>query len=88
VDIVLLACTHYPALRAASEQAVGPKALIVDPANAASVMVRRILLERAGGRSIKRARDAFFVTDSPKSFRQASIVFSGLAVGRVNKVAL
>ncbi len=45
-DVVVLGCTHFPALRAAVEHVAGPSVAVVDSGAAVALQTRRVLTER------------------------------------------
>jgi glutamate racemase len=51
VDVVVLACTHYPVLRDLIEQVMGPGVTVIDPAPAVAAQAARVARARgaAGG---------------------------------------
>lgn len=53
VDVIVLACTHYPALTSVIAEVAGPDVMIIDPAGAVARQVRRVAdaLSVAGGDS-------------------------------------
>jgi glutamate racemase len=46
VDVVVLACTHYPALRETIERVMGPGVTIIDPAPAVAAQTARVARAR------------------------------------------
>ena len=67
---LLLGCTHYPLLRAAIQQEIGPDVLLIDPAHACAAKTRALLEEN----NLLNPQTAsphyqFFVSDDPGKFR-------------------
>lgn len=55
IDVLVLGCTHFPAMRDAFAQVVGPDVAIIDSGAAIARQTRRVLTERAWLRSEGRA---------------------------------
>lgn len=83
-DTVVLACTHFPHLRAWFEAALGPDVRIVDPGAACAQDAVRLLarLEPApSGLS-------FEVSGDPAAFASSATLLSGVKIDDVRKVVL
>ncbi len=80
-DVLVLGCTHFPALRPVIERYVGPATAIVDSASttAADVMVllarRGLLRERAAGGALE-----LLATDGVERFARVGARFLGEAI--------
>lgn len=84
LDVLLLGCTHYPILRTAIEQVVGPKVLVIDSAQQTAQDVARRL--RAAGTLRKLRPDrrrgsmTCYVSDDPERFALLAGRFLGEAI--------
>lgn len=69
IDQLVLGCTHYPFLRPAIEQILGPDVAIIDPAPAVARQTGRVLAQRRlqNGRA-GAARHLFFTSSPVKPF--------------------
>ncbi len=89
LDTLVLGCTHYPLLRAAIAEAVGPTVQLVDSAEATAAEVARVLGEkgllavRSGG-----ATHDYFVTDVPARFAEVGARFLGRAIPSAEQIDL
>jgi glutamate racemase len=89
-DCLVLGCTHFPVLRAAISEAVGPRFALVDSAETtarvvAAQLAARGLLRRSpepSGESTGRhaGRCRFLATDAPARFARVGAVFTGEAL--------
>lgn len=69
VDVLVLGCTHYPFLRPAIEQVVGPGVEVIDPAPAVARQVRRVLARQGLFNPQQgRGRHVFYTSGSAESF--------------------
>ena len=88
IDTLVLGCTHYPLLRAAIAQVMGPAVALVDSAEATAEAVEVLLrargLLRAGGEGQQR----YFVTDLPDRFGEVGARFLGRPVVGAEQVDL
>ncbi|MEJ2503468.1 MAG: glutamate racemase, partial [Gemmatimonadota bacterium] len=81
VDVVILGCTHYPLLRATLERVMGPTVRLVDSGLETARAVERILDERGLRRTGPTPPEhAFFVSDSPRRFRDMGRRFVGRGI--------
>ncbi len=64
VDQLVLGCTHYPFLRRAIEEIVGPGVEVIDPAPAVARQVKRVL-ESVGRRRFMGPGERLFYTTGP-----------------------
>lgn len=69
VDVLVLGCTHYPFLRPAIEQVVGPGVEVIDPAPAVARQVRRVLARQGLFNPHQgRGRHVFYTSGLAESF--------------------
>ena len=88
-DTLVLGCTHYPLLKDAIGNVVGPGVRLVDSAEATAEAAERLLAERgllaaAGARGSHR----FFVTDLPERFAEVGARFLERPIERAELVDL
>lgn len=87
VDVLVLGCTHYPVLKDAIAQIVGPKVRVIDSAD----QCVQDVTQRLRARGLARADESpdaggrlgalrTFVTDDPLRFRQLASRFLGVEV--------
>jgi glutamate racemase len=87
VDVVVLGCTHYPLLRPTLEKVMGPAVRLVDSGEETARAVERILDDKALRRRASTPPEhAFFVSDSPRKFRDMGRRFVGDLVSSVAHV--
>lgn len=89
IDTLVLGCTHYPLLRGAIAEVVGPSVALVDSAQAtAQVVVERLTDEGLLAQRSGTPEHDFFVTDIPDRFCEVSERFLGARVTRAEQVDL
>lgn len=86
VQGILLGCTHYPLLRAAIQQEIGPDVLLIDPAHACAEKTRALLEEK----NLLNPQTAsphyqFFVSDDPAKFRLHGRTFLDFPLDHVSQ---
>jgi glutamate racemase len=85
-DCLVLGCTHFPVLRAAIAEAVGPRVTLVDSAEttarvvAAQLAARGLLHPRSVPAGPSAGRCRFLATDAPARFARVGAVFTGEAL--------
>lgn len=85
-DTLVLACTHYPLLRATIERAVPREVRVIDSAEVTAQQVA-VQLGSAGGSALC-PQVEFFATDSVTKFRELGTQFLGQAIPAVRLVDL
>lgn len=88
IDALILGCTHYPLLRPAIADYVGPSVRIVDSAEETAGEVRRLLRENGLLRPRGHGAASFFVTDAVQRFLQVGERFYGASVASAVRVVL
>ena len=88
IDSLILGCTHYPLLRSAIADFIGPAVRIVDSAEETAVEVRQVLREQGLLRPRGRGAASFFVTDAVQRFLQVGERFYGASVASAVRVVL
>jgi len=90
VDTVVLACTHYPLLKALAQSVLGPEVVLVDSAQNAAAALARVLvaqgLEAAPGAGP--GRITICTTDVPAQFTRLAERFLGGSVGELRQVSV
>jgi len=90
VDTVVLACTHYPLLKALAQRVLGPDVVLVDSAqNAAATLARE--LKKAGLNRPARTESGHATicsTDVPAQFLRLAERFLGEKIGAIQQVAV
>lgn len=87
IDTLVLACTHYPLLKATLKQVMGTDIAMVDSATETAVAVSRTL-ERSGLTTDPEARPEhrFFVSDHPAKFIAVGEMFLGRKMQSVERI--
>jgi glutamate racemase len=89
--VLVLGCTHFPALKHTIAKVVGPDIRLVDSAEATAKAIEKILREknmlRASG---AKPAHTFLATDAPDRFARVGEIFLGTPIdpGRVELVDL
>jgi len=80
-DCLVLGCTHFPVLKKAIREVVGPEIAIVDSAATTARAVEAILIsgDLARDRSAAGER-TFLVTDAPERFARVGKIFLGASI--------
>jgi glutamate racemase len=89
MDTLVLGCTHYPLLKGAIANVVGPKVRLVDSAEATAEIAERLLTERnllAPSSAV--ARHRYFVTDLPERFAEVGARFLERPIDKAELVDL
>ncbi len=89
IDTLVLGCTHYPILKKAIQEVMGPSVTLVDSALETAYEAQKLLASRSLLRSESpRPLRKFFVTDAPDSFRKIGERFLPHALGDIERVVL
>jgi len=88
LDTLVLGCTHYPLLKDAIAQVMGPQVVLVDSAEATANAVAQLLSERDLLRTAEPVPPRFFVTDLPERFAAVGARFLGRSVEHAEQVDL
>lgn len=88
--VLVLGCTHYPALKDVIAGVVGPEVTLVDSAAITADVVARLLEERGLAASESPGAHRFYCTDAPDRFARVGEIFFGSAIdpGAVEQVDL
>jgi glutamate racemase len=78
VDTVLLACTHYPLMRAVLQQVLGPDVQLVEPAELCAIQAREFLQSsQLLNTQNEKPHYEFYASDDPEKFRRLGKHFLG-----------
>jgi glutamate racemase len=86
VDVMVMGCTHYPVLRHAIREVLGPGVDIVNSGLETARVVKEMLQssDLAGGKASGGC--TYYVTDSPETFSEVGSRFLGESLGGVRLV--
>lgn len=89
IDSLILGCTHYPLLKGAIAQVMGPDVTLIDSAEATAREVQALLATRGLLRQTREpGRRHFMVTDAPERFARVGELFLGAPLEKVEQVTL
>jgi glutamate racemase len=88
--VLVLGCTHYPALKSVIARVVGPDVTLVDSAAITANAVERLLDEKGLRATEKPGEHHFYCTDAPDRFARVGEIFFGNPIdpGAVEQVDL
>jgi glutamate racemase len=88
--VLVLGCTHYPALKAVIARVAGPAVKLVDSAAITAEAVARLLAEKGLAASVRPGAHRFYCTDAPDRFARVGEIFFGEPIdpGAVEQVDL
>ena len=86
VDTLILGCTHYPLLREAIGEVMGPNVALVDSAEACAAAVASELESRGELAAGRTPEHTFFVTDVPDRFLDVGARFLGRPIDKAEQV--
>lgn len=89
IDVLVLGCTHYPAIKNILKEIMGEKVVIVDSATETAKVVRK-LLEKNNllNHSSYKGEIKFFVTDDPNNFKVIGSLLLSKKIKKVKKIDL
>ena len=90
VDTVVLACTHYPLLKALAQSVLGPDVVLVDSAQNAAAALARTLVENGLEKDSSGApgRVSICTTDLPAQFPKLAARFLGGSIDSLRQVSV
>jgi len=90
VDTVVLACTHYPLLKALAQSVLGPDVVLVDSAQNAAAALARTLAENGLEKDSSGApgRVSICTTDLPAQFPKLAARFLGGSIDSLRQVSV
>jgi glutamate racemase len=83
LDMIILACTHFPLLMKQIQQTVGPHIQVVDPAHFCAEALKNVLQEKNLLNPLHEGAAQFFVSDDPEKFQQLGQTFLGHPLPKV-----
>lgn len=86
IDTLILGCTHYPFLSPLISRILGPKVVLVDPAEATTVEARRELVKRGMIAHEGEVTHQFYVSGDPEEFNRLAELFSSGQLPPAKKV--
>ncbi|MFN3551263.1 MAG: glutamate racemase [Endomicrobiia bacterium] len=86
IDVLVLGCTHYPAIKMILQDIVGNKVKIVDSAVETSKEVKEVLIKNNLLNSKKTGKIKFYVTDDPQSFKIIGSMLLNKKIQNVKKI--
>jgi len=86
VGTVVLGCTHYPLVKDAIAEVLGPEVALVDSAEAVAREVGGRLVAAEATADDEPGHVRFFVSDNPERFREVGARFLGEPLGSVTQV--
>lgn len=89
-DALILGCTHYPYLKQAIQDVLGPEVRLVDSGEETAAEVHRVLtrLELLNLESGHPGKHRFYVSDFPQKFEETATRFLGRPLENLFKVEL
>lgn len=86
VDVALLACTHYPLIRAILEEEIGPNVRLIEPALDCAIFVKETLTKaNLLNPQINKPSYRFFCSDDPRKFQKLGLPFFGSSIENIEK---
>ncbi len=77
IDAALLACTHYPLIRNAIAQTLGPAVSLIEPAESTALAAKQFLTENNLLNRQMKSHFQFYATDDPQKFTRLATIFFG-----------
>lgn len=89
IDVLILACTHYPLLKKQIQSAMGKNATLIDPAEIAVEQIADFIRKnpQLDAKLRKSGQSQFFVSDNPERFANFGKMWLGENIS-VNKIDL
>lgn len=87
-DTLILGCTHYPILRPAIEEFLGPDITLVDSGKEAAKEVCRYIKKSKQENESGAGGNVYYVTDEPSGFIPLAELFLNKKIGEVKKISL
>lgn len=87
IDLIILACTHYPLIKGVISETLGPDVNVIDSAmEVAKAVENKIMQMNILNHSSEKQRSEFYVTDAPDNFIKMGEIFLGSKIRRVVSV--
>lgn len=79
IDTLILGCTHYPIIKKAISNFLGPEITLIDPGSECAKMVKSNLsdLNLLNNSSVSERKYKFYLSDDTKEFHEVSSIFLG-----------
>lgn len=89
IDVLVLGCTHYPAIKTIIQDVVGKDVSIVDSSLETAKEVKKIIEQKKIRKTINnKPKYKFFVSDDPESFRKIGSLLLEREIKYVKKVKI
>lgn len=89
VDVLILGCTHYPAIKNVIQEIMGKNVVVIDSSQEVAKTVKQVLTEeKILNKENKKTYYKFFVTDDVESFRNIGSILLDRKIEYVKKVNL
>ncbi len=89
IDVLVLGCTHYPAIKNIIQDIIGKNVTVVDSSLETAKEVKKILEENKLCKfSNNKPKYKFFVSDDPESFKKIGSLLLGQKIKYVKKVKI
>jgi glutamate racemase len=89
IQTLLLACTHYPLLKGAIQEFMGPACRLIDPSISCASFIKQVLSENyCLNLSCDMGSSLFFTTDDPDKFKALGPRFLETGIEAVSKALL
>ena len=87
IDSALLACTHYPLIRAVIQDSLGPHVKLIEPAKCCSLKTKSWLAShKLLNLQEEKSTYEFYATDDPEKFRRLTNLFFGSEIKEVGEI--
>ena len=85
VDVVFLACTHYPLLSSILQKILGPHVTLIHPETCIVSEIKNVLQKTNGLNETNIAPiHQFYATKAPNKFQKLAKIFTSIQIGEVN----
>lgn len=89
VDVLILGCTHYPAIKSVIQEVMGKNVAIVDSSKEVAKVVKELLeKENMLNTNCKLPKYEFFATDDPEGFKKIGSLLLERKIVNVKKINL
>ena len=89
VDSLILGCTHYPLLENSIKRYLMESNItVINPAIEVALELKRLLIKEGKKSEENNGEDEYYVSDSPKHFKELGEMFLGLEIAEVKKINL
>jgi len=88
IDVLVLGCTHYPAIKTIIQDVIGRDVSVVDSSLETAKEVKKIVEQRSLCKKYGKTKYKFFVSDDPESFKKIGSLLLGQEIKYVEKVKI